>query len=155
MALEAHMLVHGDRGAVYDHPFLDYEKVVSAFNAFTGLDLEVAHGPVFMLCVKIARGCTAIDNGLPAELWRDSRVDTAGYAECWDGVVSYEPDELEDDDDEDDGGDDEPPAPLPMPDGGDAEKVEPDLPVLSAEPDPIPLADDEDEDVDIPRYPIG
>lgn len=103
VALEAHMLVHGDRGAIYDHPYLDYEKVVSAFNAFTGLDLEVAHGPVFMLCVKIARGCTAIENGLPAEVWRDSRVDTAGYAECWDGVVTYDLDDGGDDDGGDDG----------------------------------------------------
>lgn len=103
ISLEAFSLVHGDRGACYDHPMIDYSRTCDLFRAMTGHELEPAEGVLFMMAVKLSRVAAALESDLPAEMWRDSRVDLAGYAECLDGIVTWV-----DGDDDDEGGEDVP-----------------------------------------------
>lgn len=103
MALEAHLLVHGDRGKMYAHPLTDYERTCALFMAVSGHDLSPAEGVLFMVSVKLSRIANALDEDMPYELWRDSVVDVAGYMECLDGIMTAEPD-----DDEDEGGEEDP-----------------------------------------------
>ena len=103
---DAHALVYGDRGALYDHPAIDYSRTVDLFNAMVeGADLSPAEGVLFMLCVKLSRLGHGIGHDFPPEMLRDSIVDLAGYAECLYGVLTYVPpeidDELDDEEDED------------------------------------------------------
>lgn len=103
----AHALVYGDRGALYDHPAVDYQRTVDLFNTMVdGADLTAAEGVVFMLCVKLSRLGNGIEQDFPPEMLRDTIVDLAGYAECLYGVMTYvapeiEDDELDDEDEED------------------------------------------------------
>ena len=101
---DAHALVYGDRGALYDHPAIDYSRTAELFNAMVdGADITTAEAVVFMLCCKLSRISHGISNDFPPEMLRDSIVDLAGYAECLYGVMTYVPPEIEDDtDDEDD-----------------------------------------------------
>jgi hypothetical protein len=149
VALEAHMLVHSDRAAVYPHPADDYSRVVDTFNALTDNCLTAAEGAIFMQCVKLVRAMWALENDFPPELWRDTRVDGAGYWEVLDAIVTYEAYQLEDDDDDDDdGGDDtDEPTPEPLPDG-DADEPEVELPLLVADTEPIDAPEEEADDDD-------
>lgn len=106
---DAHALVYGDRGALYDHPAVDYQRTVDLFNTMVeGADLTAAEGVVFMLCVKLSRLGNGIEQGFPPEMLRDTIVDLAGYAECLYGVMTFVPpepeldDEIEPDDEPDD-----------------------------------------------------
>jgi hypothetical protein len=104
---DAHALVYGDRGALYDHPAVDYQRTVDLFNSIVeGADLTAAEGVVFMLCVKLSRLGNGIEQGFPPEMLRDTIVDLAGYAECLYGVLTFVPpaldDELDDEPDDDD-----------------------------------------------------
>ena len=105
---DAHALVYGDRGALYDHPAVDYQRTVDLFNSMVeGADLTAAEGVVFMLCVKLSRLGNGIEQGFPPEMLRDTIVDLAGYAECLYGVLTFVPPEIEDElDDEPDDDDD-------------------------------------------------
>ena len=101
IAADAYRLVHGDRGAAYNHPAIDYSRTVAIFEAISGHDLSVEEGVLFMVAVKLSRIANGMDEGHPAEMQRDSLVDLAGYAECLYGVMTYAPD-TDDTDDLDD-----------------------------------------------------
>lgn len=79
---EAHRLVHGDRNAAYDHPFVDYNCTVALWRAMIlrryGVDVPLTadFGCLMMAAMKLSR-----EAGKPK---RDSRVDGAGYLECAD-----------------------------------------------------------------------
>lgn len=102
---DAHRLVYGDRGALYDHPAIDYTRTVELFNVCVGSSLTAADGVLFMLCVKLSRLAGGLEADFPAEMLRDSVVDLAGYAECLYGVLTYQPpeedEETEDEEEED------------------------------------------------------
>jgi hypothetical protein len=146
--LDAFALVHGDRGEAYGPPWEDYARTCEMFTAlFPDRDLSVPEGLLFMVSVKLSRLAYGLEVGLHPDMLRDSITDACGYLDClWGSITVGAP---ADDDDDDDGGDDEDPEPLPLPDGGDAEKVAPDPPLLTAETEPIHEPDDDDQDVDI------
>ena len=78
--LQAHELVTGDRQHAYSHPYDDYSRTVSIFNALKGDDVMTAEdGVLFMLCVKLSRLSHELDNGLDVP---DNTVDAAGYLAC-------------------------------------------------------------------------
>jgi len=78
--LKAHELVTGDRQHAYSHPYDDYSRTVSIFNALKGDDVMTAEdGVLFMLCVKLSRLSHELDNGLDVP---DNTVDAAGYLAC-------------------------------------------------------------------------
>lgn len=102
---EAHELVRGDRGRIYDHPAIDYGRTAAIFAAITGIELSVPEAVTFMLAVKLSRIGAALDHDFPASVVRDSIVDLAGYADClfgvWDFETSARVDELLDELDDD------------------------------------------------------
>jgi hypothetical protein len=87
---EAARLVFGDRGAIYDHPAIDYGRTAELFGALTGNYISVREAVCFMLCVKLSRIGAALDHDFTADLVRDSIVDLAGYADCLFGVWETE-----------------------------------------------------------------
>ena len=87
---EAARLVFGDRGAIYDHPAIDYGRTAELFTAMTGITIDVREAVCFMLCVKLSRIGAALDHGFTADVVRDSIVDLAGYADCLFGVWEAE-----------------------------------------------------------------
>jgi hypothetical protein len=99
IAADAYRLVHGVRGASYNHPAVVYSRTVEIFRAITGIDLEPEEGVLFMVAVKLSRLANGMDEEFPAELQRDTLVDLAGYHECLYGVMTYEPPEPDDVDD--------------------------------------------------------
>ncbi len=77
---KAHELITGDRQQAYSHPFEDYSRTVSIFNAMKGEDVMTTEdGILFMLCVKLSRLIHEIDNGLNLP---DNTIDAAGYLGC-------------------------------------------------------------------------
>lgn len=79
---EADRLVHGQRGALYNHPSVDYGRTAEIFEAITGITLSVPEAVCFMLAVKLSRIGNALDQEFTADMVRDSVVDLAGYADC-------------------------------------------------------------------------
>lgn len=77
---EANSLVHGDRGAAYGHPFVDYECTATMWRSLIkrryGVDVPLTpdFACLLMVAVKLSR-----EAGKPK---RDNLVDAAGYAEC-------------------------------------------------------------------------
>jgi hypothetical protein len=77
---EANSLVHGDRGAAYGHPIVDYECTAAMWQALIkrryGVDVPLTpdFACLMMVAVKLSR-----EAGKPK---RDNLVDAAGYAEC-------------------------------------------------------------------------
>lgn len=77
---EAQRLVHGDRGASYGHPYVDYECTADIWNSLIkrryGVDVPLTpdFACLMMIAVKLSR-----EAGKPK---RDNLVDAAGYAEC-------------------------------------------------------------------------
>ena len=76
--LEAHRLVHGDRGHNYGHPIEDFQRTANIWNVLfggkaDGSPFEPHDVPLAMIAVKLSRE-THITK-------RDNRVDIAGYAE--------------------------------------------------------------------------
>lgn len=77
---KAHELITGDRQQAYSHPFEDYSRTVSIFNAMKGEDVMTTEdGILFMLCVKLSRLVHEIDNGMDHP---DNTIDAAGYLGC-------------------------------------------------------------------------
>ena len=68
-------LVHGDRGAKYDHPHVDYTRTADIFRAMTGVELTVEQAVQFMIAVKLSRFQASPDV-------EDHLVDLCGYVEC-------------------------------------------------------------------------
>lgn len=97
---DAYRLVYGDRGIAYNHPAMDYARIVDIFRAITGIELSPEEGVLFMKCVKLSRIANGLEEGFPAEMFRDSIVDLAGYAECFWGVVTFDPSAMEEEDEE-------------------------------------------------------
>ena len=87
---EAARLVFGDRGAIYDHPAVDYGRTAELFEALTGITLTVREAVAFMVCVKLSRIGAALDHEFGAATVRDSIVDAAGYLDCLFGVWDAE-----------------------------------------------------------------
>jgi hypothetical protein len=79
---EANSLVHGNRGADYGHPFVDYECTATIWRSLIkrryGLDVPITpdFACLMMVAVKLSR-----EAGKPK---RDNRVDGCGYFECAD-----------------------------------------------------------------------
>lgn len=94
---EANALVHGNRGALYNHPSIDYGRTAEIFEALTGVALSVQEAVCFMLAVKLSRIGNALDQEFTADMVRDSIVDLAGYADCLYAVWSNATDEAIDD----------------------------------------------------------
>ncbi len=73
--LEAHKLVHGDRGASYGSPLDDFSRTATMFNALRGKDLTAEDVAIFMMCVKLSREANKHK--------RDNLTDLCGYAETY------------------------------------------------------------------------
>lgn len=77
---EANSLVHGDRGAAYGHPYIDYQCTADMWRTLIkrryGVDVPLTpdFACLMMIAVKLSR-----EAGKPK---RDNLVDAAGYAEC-------------------------------------------------------------------------
>ena len=77
---EAHRLVHGDRGGVYGHPLDDFNKTAKLWSVVLGSPVTAEQVALCMLQVKVSRLLNTPQH-------RDSVVDIAGYAECYQMVV--------------------------------------------------------------------
>jgi hypothetical protein len=97
---DAYRLVYGDRGALYNHPAIDYGRVVDIFRAITGVELSAEEGVLFMHAVKLSRIANGLDEGFPPEMIRDHFVDLAGYTEVLWGVLTFDPTALDVEDEE-------------------------------------------------------
>ena len=77
---EANRLVHGERGAAYGHPFVDYACTAQMWRALIrrryGVDLQLTadFACLLMIAVKLSR-----EAGKHKD---DNLTDAAGYAEC-------------------------------------------------------------------------
>lgn len=72
---EAQRLVHGNRGADYGHPIVDYERTGRMWGAILGIpDIDPRICCLMMVAVKLSREVNKHK--------RDNLVDAAGYAEC-------------------------------------------------------------------------
>ena len=86
---EANKLVHGDRGADYGHPFVDYECTATIWQALIKrrYGINVPLSPDFaclmMMGVKLSREA--------GKHKADNLVDSAGYAECAQMCQEYKP----------------------------------------------------------------
>lgn len=87
---EAGELVFGDRGELYDHPYIDYSRTVRIFNELSGIKLSPSEGVLFMMAVKLSRLGNAKLKKKKRKKFRDSLVDLAGYADCYWAVTSIE-----------------------------------------------------------------
>lgn len=97
---DAYRLVYGDRGALYNHPAIDYGRVVDIFRAITGIELSTEEGVLFMHAVKLSRIANGLDEGFPPEMIRDHFVDLAGYTEVLWGVLTFDQSALDCEDEE-------------------------------------------------------
>lgn len=83
--MEAHRLVHGDRGAQYGHPLDDMGRTGGMLTHLLsdklkdGVKLDARDVAMIMICVKLSR-----ERNKPK---RDNRADGAGYWECLDEIV--------------------------------------------------------------------
>ena len=75
VALQAHALVHGERGAAYGHPRDDFGRTARLWSAYTGVEFTAEQVGICLMLVKVSRLAET-----PGHI--DSLVDIAGYAEC-------------------------------------------------------------------------
>ena len=87
---EAARLVFGDRGAIYDHPAIDYGRTADIFAAITGIELSVREAILFMVAVKLSRIGAALEHDFGSSIVRDSIVGAGGYLDCLYGVWQAE-----------------------------------------------------------------
>jgi len=86
---EANKLVHGERGADYGHPFVDYQCTADMWRTLIkrryGVDVAITpdFACLMMVAVKLSR-----EAGKPK---RDNRVDGAGYLECVEMCLERKP----------------------------------------------------------------
>jgi hypothetical protein len=77
---EAFRLVHGERGDTYSHPLDDFGRTAGVLNSLFHHKLKAPlteeDVAIFMVAVKLSRLMNSPDH-------RDSVVDVAGYAECY------------------------------------------------------------------------
>lgn len=78
--LEADKLINGERQDAYGNVKDNWQRTVNIFELLTGVKLSVTQGLMFMVAVKLAREYH--------EAKRDNRVDTCGYLELIDKVLS-------------------------------------------------------------------
>lgn len=74
--MEAHGLVHGDRGASYGHPLDNFTHTAALWRAAFGWGVTAEQVAMAMILVKLSRECHAPK--------RDNATDIAGYAETLD-----------------------------------------------------------------------
>ena len=87
---EAQALVFGDRGELYDHPYIDYSRTVKIFKELSGIELSASEGVLFMIAVKLSRLGNAKLKKKKPKKFRDTLTDLAGYADCYWAVTSIE-----------------------------------------------------------------
>lgn len=73
---EAARLTSGDRDGTYGHPADDYGRTAMIFSAVLGVPVTAEQAILCMMGVKMSRLCHTTDH-------RDSVVDIAGYARCY------------------------------------------------------------------------
>jgi hypothetical protein len=87
----AQQLVYGDRGAAYGHPKHDYDRTAKMISGILSSklkeDVDAKEAILIMIAVKMSRLVNTPGH-------RDSVIDIAGYAECYDRVVRYEAGEV-------------------------------------------------------------
>lgn len=77
---EAKALTSGDRNRDYGHPADDYGRTAAMWSAILGVEVTARQAILCMVAVKISRLCHSPDH-------RDSVVDVAGYADCYQRVT--------------------------------------------------------------------
>ena len=85
---QAHNLVYGARGELYDHPADDYGRTVKLFKLMTGIEMSAADGTLFMLCVKLSRLAHAHQQNFEPIKKQDTVVDGEGYLDCYWQVIT-------------------------------------------------------------------
>ena len=80
---EADELIYGDRNNDYGHPRDDFGRTARIWTAILGTEVNARQVALCLIGVKISRLCQTPDH-------RDSIVDIAGYAGCYDRVVTGE-----------------------------------------------------------------
>lgn len=83
---EAQRLIYGDRNTSYGNPLDDFKCSADMLSAYLSrkygmqIVLEPEDIPAMMVCVKLSRQANHPK--------RDNLVDLAGYAGCWDWVLT-------------------------------------------------------------------
>jgi hypothetical protein len=95
---EAQRLVHGDRGANYGHPAMDYSCTGRMWSSVIEHWLNSHHPglltarlpdiPAYIGCLMM--GCMKISRAVKSPAHRDSLVDLAGYTECAQMCVEFD-----------------------------------------------------------------
>ncbi len=76
---EAARLTSGDRDGTYGPPADDYGRTAAMWSAILGIPVTAEQAILCMIAVKISRLCNSPEH-------RDSLVDLAGYARCYEKV---------------------------------------------------------------------
>lgn len=77
---EAERLIHGARQGTYGHPADDFARTALHWQAVLGVEVSALQVALCMIGVKLSRLTTTPDH-------RDSIVDVAGYAGCYDLIL--------------------------------------------------------------------
>ncbi len=81
---EAARLTSGVRDGIYGHPFDDWTRTAKLFSGILGFPVTAEQAILCMCAVKISRLCASPGH-------RDSIVDLAGYARCYERVRERRP----------------------------------------------------------------
>lgn len=73
-----------DRGKVYGPPHKDYERTAKLWSAFLGVPITAAQATACMMLVKLSRLAESPTH-------RDSLLDVAGYAHCYEDCINNAP----------------------------------------------------------------
>lgn len=77
---EAERIINADRGDAYGHPYDDFTRSARMMSAVLGVEVRADQVPLLMMAVKLSRL-------VETPTHRDSAVDIAGYAGCWEKVI--------------------------------------------------------------------